>query len=88
MLAKHYGIDKDYTGLIDFNTDYLCGGYENHTSEMSEYLDRVMSQTGIMFDTTYLGKAFYGMMDSLKKNSRSRSPFLAYWRNNEFNEMN
>lgn len=69
MLAKHYGIDKDYTGLIDFNTDYLCGGYENYTSEISEYLDRVMSETGIMFDTTYSGKAFYGMMDYLRKNN-------------------
>lgn len=69
MLAKHYGIDKDYTGLIDFNTDYLCGGYENYTSEISEYLDRVMSEIGIMFDTTYSGKAFYGMMDYLRKNN-------------------
>lgn len=69
MLAKHYGIGKDYTGLIDFNTDYLCGGYENYTSEISEYLDRVMSETGIMLDTTYSGKAFYGMMDYLRKNN-------------------
>lgn len=68
ILARYYGLDKDYNGKINFNTDYLCGGYENHTPEMNEYLDGVMRQTGIMFDTTYSGKAFYGMMDFMKRN--------------------
>ncbi|MDE7382245.1 MAG: pyridoxal-phosphate dependent enzyme, partial [Muribaculaceae bacterium] len=68
MLSKHLDQDKDYTGSIDFNTDYLFGGYEMFSPEMAEYLDGVMRTTGIMFDTTYSGKAFYGMMDYIKKN--------------------
>lgn len=67
-LAEYYGIEKDYTGQIDFNTDYLCGGYEKFTPEMKTYLEKVMRETGLIFDTTYSGKALYGMMDYLKNN--------------------
>ncbi len=77
MLAHHLGSDKDYRGTIDFNTDYLCGGYECHTPEMDEYLDNVMRKTGLMFDTTYSGKAFYGMMDYIKKNNISAK--VLFW---------
>lgn len=69
MLASKYGLNKDFRGRIVFNTDYLCGGYENFTPEMAKYLDMVMKSTGLMFDTTYSGKAFFGMMDYLKKNN-------------------
>ncbi|MBD5228364.1 MAG: pyridoxal-phosphate dependent enzyme [Bacteroidales bacterium] len=68
MLAEHIGLEKNYDGLIDFNTDYLSGGYEKYTPEMDKYLEGVMKHTGVMFDTTYSGKAFYGMMDIIKKN--------------------
>lgn len=67
MLTKHYGIDKDYTESIIFNTDYLYGGYEQYTPEMEAYLKKVMKETGLMFDTTYSGKGFYGMMQEIKK---------------------
>ena len=79
LLAKHYGLNKNYIGKIDFNTDYLCGGYENFTPEMSEYLNSVMTQTGIMFDTTYSGKAFWGMMDYLKKNEINDNANVLFW---------
>lgn len=67
MLAKHYGMEKDYTDKIFFNTDYLFGGYEQYSSEMETYLKEVMRRTGLMFDTTYSGKSFYGMMQEIKK---------------------
>lgn len=67
MLAVHYGMLERYDNRILFNADYLCGGYEQFTPEMQEYLNLVMRQTGLVFDTTYSGKAFYGMMDIIKK---------------------
>lgn len=67
MLATHYGLKKDYHGEINFLTDYLFGGYENYSLEMSSFLDDVMLHTGIPFDTTYSGKALFGMMDFLHK---------------------
>lgn len=67
MLGQHYGINKDFTDKIIFNTDYLYGGYEQYTPEMESYLKEVMKSTSLMFDTTYSGKGFYGMMDIIKK---------------------
>lgn len=67
MLAEHYGMTERYDDRILFNTDYLYGGYEQFTPEMDAYLKKVMRETGLMFDTTYSGKAFYGMMDTIKK---------------------
>lgn len=67
MLAEHYGLKKDYSDKIIFNTDYLCGGYEKYTPEMENYLIDAMMQTGLVFDTTYSGKGFYGMMQEIRK---------------------
>ncbi len=67
-LANHLRINVDFTDRVNFCADYLCGGYENYTPEMTEFLDRIMCETGICFDTTYSGKAFYGMMDMIKQN--------------------
>lgn len=67
QLGAYYGLKKDYTESVIFNTDYLCGGYENFTPEIQSYLEKVMRKTGLIFDTTYSGKAFYGMMDMLHK---------------------
>lgn len=69
MLAQYYGLKKDYQGTIEFNTDYLCGGYEKYTPEMAGFLDGIMKSTGLMFDSTYSGKAFYGMCNYLEKNN-------------------
>lgn len=67
LLANHYGLQKDYTDKIFFNTDYLCGGYEKFTLEMKEYLDQITAKTGLVFSTTYSGKGFYGMMQEIEK---------------------
>lgn len=67
MLASYYGLQKDYSDEICFNAEYLCGGYEEYTPEMAEYLQNAMAQTGLVFDTTYSGKGFYGMMKEIEK---------------------
>lgn len=67
MLAAHYGMPQDYEEKIRFTADYLMGGYEQFVPEMKEYLDGVMARTGLLFDTTYSGKGFYGMMNEIKK---------------------
>lgn len=67
MLAEHYGVKKDYTDSILFNTDYLFGGYEKFTPEMKAYLDNATAHTGLVFSTTYSGKGFYGMMQEIEK---------------------
>lgn len=68
MLGEYYGMKKDFANDIIFCTDYLYGGYEQCAPEMAAYLERAMKETGLMFDTTYSGKGFYGMMDYVRKN--------------------
>lgn len=67
MLAEHYGLPQDYDQKILFTADYLMGGYEQFVPEMKEYLDGVMAKTGVLFDTTYSGKGFWGMMQEVKR---------------------
>ena len=78
MLGQHYGINKDFKDKIIFNTDYLYGGYEQYTLEMESYLKEVMKSTGLMFDTTYSGKGFYGMMDIIKK-EKLQNKNIIFW---------
>lgn len=67
MLAEHYGMPQNYEEKILFTADYLMGGYEQYTEEMKSYLEEVMAATGVMFDTTYSGKGFWGMMQEIKR---------------------
>ena len=67
MLAEHYGLKKDYTESIFFNDGYLCGGYEQFTTELKMFLDEITAKTGLVFSTTYSGKGFYGMMQEIVK---------------------
>lgn len=78
LLANHYGLQKDYTDKIFFNTDYLCGGYEKFTPEMKEYLDQITAKTGLVFSTTYSGKGFYGMMQEIEK-SHLHDKKIVFW---------
>ena len=67
MLAQHYGMPQNYEEKIIFTADYLMGGYEHYTEEMKSYLERVMKETGLIFDTTYSGKGFWGMMQEIRR---------------------
>ena len=78
MLGAYYGIKKDFTNNIFFCTDYLFGGYEHSTPEMVTYLEHVMKETGLVFDTTYSGKGFYGMMDIIKKENLQKRNII-FW---------
>lgn len=78
MLANHYGIKKDFTEKIDFVTDYLFGGYEQFSPEMEAYLNGVMRSSGLVFDTTYSGKGFYGMMQEIEKRNL-RGKKVVFW---------
>lgn len=48
--------------------DYLCGGYGKYNRNIEKTISVQMKQNGMPLDPVYTGKAFYGMMDYLKKN--------------------
>lgn len=49
-----------------FTDAYRCGGYGEYTEKVAETIDYVMSREGIPMDTTYVGKAFNGMLGLIK----------------------
>ena len=51
--------------MLIFDDGYRCGGYGNYTKEVEETIDFVMEREGIPMDTTYVGKAFHGMLGYL-----------------------
>lgn len=67
-LAAAHGISPDvFDGKIHFCADFLCGGYEKFSEEMKAFLSKTMRETGIVFDTTYSGKALFGMCKMLEQ---------------------
>ena len=51
---------------VMFNDSFMCGGYENTSSEQLEMIKRIASSTGVILDSTYTGKAWYGMEQYVK----------------------
>lgn len=64
--------ENDYTIL----GDYRCEGYGTYTPEVLNMIKMQFAKNGINFDTTYTGKAFYGVLDYLKKNNITRKRVL------------
>lgn len=50
-----------------FDDNYCLGGYGKYTEAVEETIDFVMKYEGIPMDTTYVGKAFHGMLVYLKE---------------------
>lgn len=48
--------------------DYLCGGYGKYDRNIEKTIALQMKQNGMPLDPVYTGKAFYGMLDYLKRN--------------------
>ena len=49
-----------------FTDKYRLGGYGSYNEEVTHLIGKVMSHEGIPMDTTYVGKAFYGMLKYLQ----------------------
>ena len=76
-LTGHYNITAPDDAVI-VTDDYLFGGYEGYTVEMKDTLLNVTRNTGLVFDTTYSGKALYGMMDIVRSYGLEKSNIL-FW---------
>ena len=51
-----------------FTDAYRLGGYGQYHEGVREMIQRVMKQEGIPMDTTYVGKAFWGMCRYVEEN--------------------
>lgn len=61
---------------VIFEDTYVGDGYGSTSPEIDKIIHFVLKQYGIPLDTTYTGKAFYGMMQHLKQNCISHKNVL------------
>jgi D-cysteine desulfhydrase len=68
---------ESYTKDIDFEDAYTFGAYGKYTAELADFTSRMASETGLILDNTYTGKAFYGMLDLITKEQLEST--LVFW---------
>ncbi|KPH65144.1 1-aminocyclopropane-1-carboxylate deaminase/D-cysteine desulfhydrase [Pseudoalteromonas porphyrae] len=71
--------NSDYINDINFDDSFNCGGYENVTNELEELINKVATQTGIILDPTYTGKAWLGMEKTLKTQQLNKNTNILFW---------
>lgn len=62
-LCEHLKIDHTLQKKTTVLDNYLCGGYEKFNISIKEISDSSIPKYGFPLDTTYTGKAFYGMLE-------------------------
>lgn len=76
-LQLHLAQKNDLSDKVLFDASYLAGGYESFSVDMEEYINSVTLQTGVFFDTTYSGKALWGMYNILKNRYQNKN--VLFW---------
>lgn len=72
--------------MIEFNDQYLLGGYGKRNEELNKFIHKLTSRTGILFDSTYTGKAFFGMVHELLE-SNEKSNIMFWHTGGQFNSL-
>ena len=78
---KEYLGEQQFAALFQpedliFTDHYRAGGYGQYTPAIADTITNVMKQEGIPMDTTYVGKAFYGMLEYCKEHQISNKRIL------------
>lgn len=69
LIKKNINYDKNIIeNKIIFKDDYVLSGYGSFNDEIIKTIIYVMKNYGIPMDTTYVGKAYYGMNEYIKEN--------------------
>lgn len=61
------GMDCVISDAINFIDDYVLDGYGSYNEDILKTIKQVLVQDGIPMDTTYTGKAYWGMKEYIKK---------------------
>lgn len=85
VLLDDMNILNDYLGTsytfdnLDFSEEYLCGGYAKYNEDLMAAIRKCISHEGMLIDPTYSGKAFWGMVDTIKKSTDYRGKNVLFW---------
>ena len=67
-LCAQYNIKSTHRQVTVLD-DYLCGGYEQFDQHLLQLSRESIKNFGFALDTTYSGKAFYGMQQFIQQNN-------------------
>ncbi|PFG15095.1 1-aminocyclopropane-1-carboxylate deaminase/D-cysteine desulfhydrase [Bacillus sp. es.036] len=73
---KSQGIKPVTEEVITFLDDYVLNGYGSHNEQILQTVKNVLTYDFIPLDTTYTGKAFWGMKEYVKKNQIKEKEIL------------
>jgi len=62
---------------IIFHNDFLFGGYGISDQKLRDFIIYVANKTGVIIDDTYTGKAFWGMIQIIKREKLSGN--MLFW---------
>lgn len=77
QLCSYYNIN-DYNQDAVVDDSYLFGGYNQANEELRKFSNNSIKNYGLILDTCYTGKAFYGMLDYIKQ-SNLGSKNILFW---------
>lgn len=66
-MKKQGKAERDYRDKILFEDSWICGGYGKYDEKILRVIREVLKVDGINLDPTYTGKAFWGMLEYLKR---------------------
>ena len=79
-LTGELGISKKYEfPEIKLNRDYDKAGYGVLTANEVDAIDKLARNEGILLDPVYTGRAFYGMLDFLRKKKIPENSNILFW---------
>jgi len=73
---KSQGIRAVTEEVITFLDDYVLNGYGSYNEQIVQTIKQVLTHDFIPLDTTYTGKAFWGMKEYIKKNQIKENKIL------------
>lgn len=65
---KEESLSEIIRNEVIFIDDYVIEGYSSYNNNIIQTIKGVLKKEGISLDTTYTGKAFWGMKEYIKKN--------------------
>lgn len=59
---------EEYLDYVEFTDEYTLSGYNEHNDKVLDVIKKVLYNDGVALNSTYTGKAYYGMCEYIKKN--------------------
>lgn len=77
ILNSFLNTDYNFSNM-SFHEEFLCGGYAKFNQAIKDCIHECISKEGMLIDSTYSGKAFYGMTEVIK-DKKFKGKNILFW---------